>query len=65
MKFSEINRGYGIETKVIGKDFQIKDLSNKLRKYGYQAGEMVSDFRPSYLITDAPLQEVKKINNNN
>ena len=62
MKIQEIDRGYGVEVKATGKDWQIIDLSNKLSSSGYNVGNMVSDFRPSYLITDAPLKAVVTLN---
>ena len=60
MKYTEIDRGYGIEVKITGNVSLLLELAGKLRSSGYNVGEMISDFRPSYLHTDAPLQAVKQ-----
>ena len=60
MKIFEFNRGYGAETKVIGKDFEIIELEKKLLSKGYQVGSVVS-FRKNYLFTDAPINIVKEV----
>ena len=59
MKIQEINRGYGIEVKVVGKDYDIMAVERALLFRGYEVGSTISDFRMSYLITDAPLNIVK------
>ena len=61
MKIFEFNRGYGTETKVIGKDFEIIELEKKLLSKGYEVGSVVSDFRSSKLMTDAPISIVKEV----
>ena len=61
MKFSEIDRGYGVEVKVTGQSFLILELSDKLSLGGYQVGNMVSDFRPSYFITNAPMDVIEGV----
>ena len=60
MKYTEIDRGYGIEVKITGNVSLLLELAGKLRSSGYNVGEMISDFRPSYLLTDAPLQAFKQ-----
>ena len=61
MKIKEFDRGYGVEVKVVGKDFEIIGLEKTLLSKEYEVGSMVSDFRQSYLITDAPLNVVKEV----
>ena len=61
IKIFDFDRGYGAETKATGKDFEILELERKLLSKGYQVGSMVSDFRASYLMTDAPLNIVKDV----
>ena len=69
MKYTitEIDRGYGKEHKLTGKmnltyssDF-ISTIANELRELGHGAGTTISDFRFSYLLTDAPLNIIKKL----
>ena len=59
MKIQEFNRGYGVEVKVVGKDYDIMAVERALLFRGYEVGSTISDFRMSYLITDAPLNIVK------
>ena len=61
MKIQEFDRGYGAETKVFGKDFEIIELEKKLLYKGYEVGSVISDFRMSYLMTDEPLNIVKEV----
>ena len=59
MKIQEFNRGYGVEVKVVGKDYDIMAVERALLFRGYEVGSTISDFRMSSLITDAPLNIVK------
>ena len=69
MKYTitEIDRGYGTEHKLTGRmnltyssDF-ISTIANELREQGYGVGTTISDFRFSYLLTDAPFERINKM----
>ena len=58
---------YGIEgmcdgdIKVSGSRRFIEDSTDQLWSLGYDAGQTISDFRPSYFITNAPMDVVEGV----